>query len=171
MRLSEILSNPVRLRIFQYLQDSGEATTKQISEALDDVPVPTLYRHVNRLLDEGLLRVVSERKVRGSVERTIAINEDEWSEKVNSDIADTAYQFLMTLYQGFREYSSGDDVDPMRDRLSLRTCMLRMSDEEMDDFAREYSELLAKYRGRRSDGRTRSISIVSSPVFEEMERW
>ena len=170
MRLSEILSNPIRMRIFQYLQINGEATTRQMSEALDDIPVPTLYRHVNRLLEDGLLKVVSERKIRGSVERTIAINEEEWSSRVNDDLGDTAYQFLMTLYEGFRDYSSKADADPKRDKLFMRTCLLRMSDEQMDNFVRDYSELLARYLDDQSGGCMRSISIISSPVHEEAEQ-
>ncbi|MBR6204206.1 MAG: helix-turn-helix transcriptional regulator [Candidatus Methanomethylophilaceae archaeon] len=53
MKLSDILSNPVRLRIVQYLQIHADATSKQISEGLGDVPVPTLYRHIGRLVEKG----------------------------------------------------------------------------------------------------------------------
>lgn len=35
-----------------------------------DVPPASLYRHVARLVDAGVLAVVAERRVRGAVERT-----------------------------------------------------------------------------------------------------
>ena len=66
MELIKVLSNPVRMQVMQYLQTYGEATTKQISDAITDVPAPTLYRHINILLKEEVLLVKEERKVRGS---------------------------------------------------------------------------------------------------------
>ena len=57
MELIKLLSNPVRIQVVQYLQTHGEATTKQISEAIPDVPSPTLYRHINTLLKEEVLLV------------------------------------------------------------------------------------------------------------------
>ena len=53
MELKDILSNPVRLRMIQYIQINGTATTKQLSADMNDVPEPTIYRHVNALLKEG----------------------------------------------------------------------------------------------------------------------
>lgn len=37
MNITERLSNPIRIQVMQYLQTCGEATTKQIAEALSDV--------------------------------------------------------------------------------------------------------------------------------------
>ncbi len=168
MKISEVLSNPVRFRIVQYLQMKGDATTKQISEELDDIPVPTLYRHINRLLSEGLLVVKDEKKIRGTVERTIALNEEAWSSQVNGNIGDVAYQFFMSLYDSFREYGSKEDADPIRDKLSMRTVMVRMSDEAFDSFIQEYKDLLSRYQDSQ-EGRLRSISFVSAPVIKEVE--
>lgn len=166
MDLTEILSNPVRTRIIQYLQINGDATTKQISDYLDDIPAPTIYRHVNRLLETGLLKVKEERKVRGTTERLLGIDQEKWSEGVNSDITGTAYQFLMSLYGQFQEYGSSDDADPVADRLCLRTCILRLNDETYDQFLSEYAALLERYLDRQDGGKLRSVSIISSPVKE-----
>ena len=164
MRLSEILSNPVRLRIVQYLQVNGEATTKQMCAELDDVPVPTVYRHINRLIEDEVLLVKEERKVRGSTERVLAINEKRWSEETG-DLADVSYQFLMSLYDRFREY----DGDPVKDMLCLRTCMLRLSDGAFESFLKEYAALLGKYLGLQDGGKVRNVSIISAPVSEKVE--
>jgi predicted ArsR family transcriptional regulator len=103
MDLKDILSNPVRLRIVQYIQINGEATTKQLSDDMDDIPAPTIYRHVNALLSEGVLRVKEEKKIRGTTERTLAIDEEGWTSKMPEDFSDVAYLFLMSLYGNFRE--------------------------------------------------------------------
>ena len=57
MDLIKVLSNPVRMRIIQCMIGYGDTTTKQIAEYVSDVPVPTLYRHINYLIDVGLITV------------------------------------------------------------------------------------------------------------------
>lgn len=91
MNLIKVLSNPARMQIMQYLQIHGEATTKQISEALPDVAAPTLYRHINIMLEEGALSIKEERKVRGSLERLLVINREKFAEAKNGNVADAAY--------------------------------------------------------------------------------
>src|SRR5699024_8579205 len=72
--LAETIAHPVRLRIIQQL-GGRSLTTAQLREALPDVTQATLYRHVRALLDAELLTVVEERKVRGALERTLALGE------------------------------------------------------------------------------------------------
>jgi len=65
---AEVLLHPVRMRILQVLSSGGPCTTRQIADALDDVPTPTLYPHPSRLLEAGLSDVVDERPERGATE-------------------------------------------------------------------------------------------------------
>ena len=170
MDLKDILSNPVRLRIVQYIQINGASTTKQLSDNMDDVPAPTIYRHVNALLVEGILKVKEERKIRGASERTLTIDEDVWASKMPEVFADVAYLFLMSLYGNFREYSARGGCDPLADMLSLRTIILRLSDERFAQFFQDYRQLLEKYQGLEDGGRQRSISIISAPIVGEVKQ-
>ncbi len=167
MELIKVISNPVRMQVMQYLQTHGEATTKQISEAIADVPAPTLYRHINTLLKEEVLLVKEERKVRGSLERLLAINAKKMAETVNNSISETAYQFLMELYMKFQEYSNKKDANPQKDRLSLRTCVLTLTDDSFDSFMQEIGAVMEKYRKAEENGKLRSISLISAPIQEE----
>ena len=167
MDLIKVLSNPVRIRVMQYLQTYGEATTKQISEAISDVPAPTLYRHINTLLKEEVLLVKEERKVRGSLERLLVINVEKMSAASDSNISDSAYQFLMELYMKFHKYSCKDNADPQKDRLSLRTCVLNLTDDSFDNFMRDIASVIGKYQGAEENGKLRSVSFISAPVEEE----
>lgn len=167
MELMKILSNPVRMQVMQYLQVHGEATTKQISEAITDVPAPTLYRHINTLLKEEVLLVKEERKVRGSLERLLAINVEKMAGTVNSSISETAYQFLMGLFMKFQKYSSKEDADPQKDRLSLRTCVFTLTDGSFDSFMQEIGTVMEKYQKTEGNGKLRSISFISAPIEEE----
>ncbi len=167
MELMKVISNPVRIQVMQYLQTHGEATTKQISEAITDVPAPTLYRHINTLLREEVLIVKEERKVRGSLERLLAINVEKMVKTVNSSISETAYQFLMELYMKFEKYSRKEDADPQKDRLSLRTCFFTLTDDSFDSFMQEIGTVIEKYQKAEENGKLRSISFISAPIEEE----
>lgn len=168
MELIKILSNPVKMQVMQYLQIHGEATTKQISEAIDDIPTPTLYRHINGLLKEEILLVKEERKVRGSLERLLILNKDKFTELENGSVADLAYQFLMEIYARFQKYSTKPNADPRKDRLSMRTRILCLTDEEFDTFIQDIGAVMDKY-GEKTNGKKRSISFISAPVEEENE--
>ena len=167
MDLNVILSNPTRFRIIQHLSLEGDSTTKQIADALEDVPAPTIYRHINYLLKEGILTVKEERKVRGTAERLLSLDAERWSKEVNGDISATAFQFLMDIHGRFQRYLEKEDADPVADRLCMRTAMLRLTDERFDGFLSEYAELLKRYSDADERGKIRSVSIISSPVEEE----
>ena len=167
MDLMKILSNPARVQVIQYLQIQGEATTKQIAEAIPNIPAPTLYRHINALLKEGALLVKEERKVRGSLERLLTINKESFASAENN-IADLSYQFLMGLFARFQKYSCKKNADPQKDRLSMRTTMLTLTDENFDKFMREIAEVIKKYEENADKtGKLRSVSFISAPLEEE----
>ena len=151
----------------QYLQTHGEATTKQISEAISDVPAPKLYWHINTLLNEEVLLVKEERKVRGSLARLLAINVKKMSAAVNSNISETAYQFLMELYMKFQKYGCKDNADPEKDRLCLRTCVLTLTDNSFDSFMQDIAAVIGRYQQAEENGKLRSVSFISAPIEEE----
>src|ERR1035437_1972888 len=73
MTTADLLLHPVRLRIVQaFLGDRGLTTGALIAE-LADIPAASLYRHVARLVDAGVLAVVAERRARGALERTYVL--------------------------------------------------------------------------------------------------
>ena len=47
---ADVIMNPVRQRIAQYLILHRTGTVSEIAAALSDVPRPSLYRHMNVLL-------------------------------------------------------------------------------------------------------------------------
>lgn len=61
---ANLLLHPVRLRIVTAAA-GRELTAADLAAALPDVPQATLYRHLKRLVDGGMLAVVAENPVRG----------------------------------------------------------------------------------------------------------
>jgi DNA-binding transcriptional ArsR family regulator len=72
---ADLILHPVRLRLLAVLA-RRQLTARQLSELLPDIPQATLYHHLGKLTNAGLLQVVSERQVRGAVEKRYALAED-----------------------------------------------------------------------------------------------
>jgi DNA-binding transcriptional ArsR family regulator len=64
---ARILANPLRVRLLREFVEEPR-TTKQVAERLGE-KAPKLYRHVQALVDAGLLVRTGERKKRGTTER------------------------------------------------------------------------------------------------------
>jgi DNA-binding transcriptional ArsR family regulator len=76
MKRFDLLNHPVRLRIAQLLY-GRQLSTAQIHELLGNVPKPSLYRHLSRLLEGGVIEVVETRTVKGIEERIYTTVKDE----------------------------------------------------------------------------------------------
>lgn len=60
----EILMHPVRIKICQALLRNKEEglTPLEMVKILKDVPQATLYRHIQVMVDSGIVSVVSEKR-------------------------------------------------------------------------------------------------------------
>ncbi len=70
----ETLLHPIRLSIVQQFEIGNRALTiAELARELPEVPQTTLYRHVNRLVEAGILAAVGERRVHAALERIYAL--------------------------------------------------------------------------------------------------
>lgn len=164
--INEIILNPTRMRIIQEFSTGKSITTNELCERISDVPRTTMYRHINILINNNILFVVSEKKIRGSLERTIALNITEITKhNTIENGAEYAFGFLMSNYAKFHSYFGGQDPNPAKDRIFLNNTVQMMSDTEFDQFLVELRELILSYNFKTANGRKpRDISIISSPV-------
>lgn len=167
--INEVMLNPIRMRIIQQLAVEAKMTPAELSKKINDVPRTTLYRHINVLLENKILTVVSEKKVRGSLERTLALNIEEIKNHNRlENVSQQALAFLMNRYARFHNYFNGQNPDPAKDRIFFNNTVLMMNDAEFDQFLAELRELLIKYNFETTNGRKiRDISILSVPVERE----
>ena len=63
------------MRVVLALVGDRQLTTADIAAEMPDVPTATLYRHIAALSKAGVVDVVSERRVRGAVERTFVLRQ------------------------------------------------------------------------------------------------
>ena len=160
--------NPIRMRIIQEMAVRQGITASELCEAIPDVPRTTLYRHISVLIENGITSIVSERKVRGSLERTLELNVAELGKHNTLENAtQDALAFLLNRYARFHTYFDRQDADPGLDRIFLNSTVMMMDDEEFDRFLQELRELLVAYSlGPREGRRPRDISVISSPIEE-----
>lgn len=164
MEMAEVVMNPVRQRIFQYLLVHDTGTVKEIRKVLPDIPSASVYRHMKILTDHGVLLVVGENRIRGTVESIYQLNQD--ALKICDDNGRAVQTALLGICAEFAKYFSGEHPDPEKDMLMLTNCTLTLTDEEFGSFLSELNVIAAKYMavGVSAKSKTRQITLISSPV-------
>lgn len=144
---ADLILHPVRLQILQVLLGGRELTTAEIGNELQDIPAATLYRHIGTLARAGVLEVVRERPVRGTMERTYRLELDRASladgelQAMSAEDHHRAFTgFIAGLLQSFDRYLEGPAPDLARDGAGYRQTALWLDDAELEAF-------LAKLRG------------------------
>ena len=166
----KVIMNPVRQRILQYLIIHGEGTTKDIGTELSDIPTASLYRHIKMLHEHNCIEVVSEKKLRGTIERTWKLVENPMGEDPSiQDVSLLVQKGLLSLMTSFQKYLSSDNPTPEKDLLSLSTSTILMTDEEfmmfMQKIGNVYNEVI--YNQPAEGRKPRRLTFISSPCEEE----
>lgn len=149
MASADLLLHPVRLRIVQAFLGERALTTGQLREELPDVPAGSLYRHVAKLVEGGVLAVVSERRVRGAVERTYVLRTsaarlgvEEIAKMSREEHRQAFLAFVAGLIGDFDRYLAREQIDPLRDGASYNLAAMWLDDAELAELARELYILL-----------------------------
>jgi DNA-binding transcriptional ArsR family regulator len=149
MASADLLLHPVRLRILQTFLGGRTLTTSQLQAELPNIPPASLYRHVAKLVDAGVLSVVNERRVRGALERTYELRTSEATVKPD-DLAslspDEHREMFMTFVAGllreFDRYLERGDIDLIRDGVSYRLTGMWLSKAEARKLAQDLNDVL-----------------------------
>jgi hypothetical protein len=165
MASADLLLHPVRLRIVQAFLGDRALTTTQLRAELPDVPSGSLYRHVARLVDGGVLAVVGERRVRGALERTYVLRNSaarlgvkEIAEMSRDEHRQAFLAFVAGLIGDFDRYLARDEIDPLRDGASYNLAAMWLDDAELAELARElYIVLEPRLANQPRGGRTRRL--------------
>jgi DNA-binding transcriptional ArsR family regulator len=173
MATLDLLLHPVRLRILRTLLDGHPATTAQLRERLPDIPPATMYRHVGALAEAGVLEVLDEKRIRGTVERTYRVS---WhraeidpaarATMTTDDHRRTFTAFVGGLLADFDQYLTHEPADPTADGVTYQQAALWLTDDEMAELLTEIRASVTNRLGRDpGQNRTRRmISLVSMPA-------
>ena len=153
---ADLLLHPIRLQIITAIS-TGQMTARELADAVPDVPQTTLYRHINALVKGGLLKVVSETRIRGTVERTYAVaalpslKPEDLQGMTRQDYQQAFLVYLSTLMSAAQRYldSKGkdEDFDPIADGLDLSLGTLNLSDAEFRTMNKRILEVIMSASG------------------------
>ncbi len=166
----DVLLHPIRWRIVQRVL-GREVTTTDLKRDLPDVPATTLYRHVAALIDAGYLTVVRERKIRGTTERTLSLDQtkvgridEREARAMTPDQHRQAFLMMLTrLAADFDRVVESGDLYPRIHQLGYSQLALYLSSDDMAAFRSRFTELVEPYLAE-SPGKDRIVlSMFSLP--------
>ena len=144
MASADLLLHPVRLRIVKAFLGDRALTTRELAAELPDVPAASIYRHVARLAQAGVLQVVAERRVRATVERTYTLRlyaaqlqPDEVEAMSPDEHASAFVGYVAGLLGDFDRYLAGGPPDPVSDGAGYRGAAMWLTDAELADYQRD----------------------------------
>ncbi len=169
----DLLLHPVRLRILRTFLDGHPATTAQLRERLPDIPPATMYRHVAALAAAGVLEVLDERRIRGTVERTYRVS---WqgaeigpADRASMTLDDQRRAFtafVSGLLADFDQYLTHEPADPTADGVTYQQAAVWLTDTEMAELLADMRATVTSRMGREpgEDRTRRMISLVAMPA-------
>lgn len=168
----DVLVHPTRMRIVRAFAGQAELTVRDLAKDLGDIPQATLYRHLNRLSQAGVLTVTSETPVRGALERSYRINPKATAvpaEDIGTIDPETHQKyfsvFVASLLEDFGRYTRTGDVDVVRDGVHYLQVPILATPEEFTSFMGEWAALIKKFakHGATKHRIRRMVSIITLP--------
>lgn len=173
-----LLLHPLHLRIIEKIE-GRQLTTQQLAAVLPDIAQATLYRHLNQLVEGGILVVVEERPVRGTIEKVFAIpapvsvslTREDLEQFTRADLVRYFTGFMMLQSAHFELYLQQEEIDIANDGVRFYQLPLYLSCEEYQQIFAEIQGILLKYmENRPAPGRRRRIaSTCFIPDVETLE--
>ncbi|MEU7845340.1 helix-turn-helix domain-containing protein [Micromonospora sp. NPDC049114] len=157
-RWADLALHPVRIRILRAVAGT-RLTTQGLLELLPDVPQATMYRHLAILVKAGLVEVVDERRVRGTVERVYALpahgatlDPAALATATPEDHARYFTAFMSSLLSEFSRYLTRERIDFTADGVGYQQLVLHLTDAELGEFAAGLTALVGPLLGNQPGG-------------------
>ncbi len=171
-KIMECITNPVKCKLLLEIYSRGQTTAKHLSDTFDEIPQATLYRNMKKMLSDGILKVVEETQVRGTLEKTYALafdlNRD--FETILSENSGTLYmqtfmQYFLGFAKQFREYCKSSNINIKEDMSGFSLSHLYLSDDELTELIQGISSIIsAAAQNVPKEGRKlRTIGVIVSP--------
>jgi hypothetical protein len=175
MASADLLLHPVRLRIVKAFLGDRALTTRQLAAELPDVPAGSIYRHVARLTEAGVLQVVAQRRVRATTERTFALRlfaarmqPDEIAAMSLDEHLNAFLGYVAGLLGDFDRYLATQPEDPVKDGAGYQVAAMWLTDAELADYMRELATIsMSRLANAPGEGRRRRmLYTVMVPAVE-----
>lgn len=152
---ADILLHPVRMKIVQTLMGSNKEglTPLEMANIIKDVPQATLYRHIQKLSEANIIRVLKEEKVRAVTEKHYVFNmeeanldEEEWENYTDSEKLNYYSYYQLWLFNQYQNYLDNIEKDTnASDASTFSIAELSLDEARFHDFQNELNNLMMKY--------------------------
>lgn len=151
----ELILHPIRMRIIMALARQP-LTPGQIATELGDVPLTSLYRHLNALTQADILTVIEERPVRGTVEKVYQLIEgagrftaEDLKSLTNDDHLRYFMVFISSLLQDFsRVLENHENSTLAPEDVFYSKVPVRLTEAERDELSQQVRALMMPYINR-----------------------
>lgn len=176
-KLMDCITNPVKCKLLLEIYSQGKTTAKHLADTYYDIPQATLYRHLKKMLNDGILQVVEETQVRGTVEKTyaLALNISDHMETMLEENSGELYmqyfmQYILGFAKQFQAYCQSPNIKIKEDMTGFSLAPLYLSDEELTSLVTRISQAIneAKDNAPTPERKLRTIGVIISPA-EKME--
>lgn len=172
-KLMDCITNPVKCKLLLEIHSQGKATAKHLADIYHDIPQATLYRHLKKMLNDGILQVVEETQVRGTVEKTYALAfhiSDSMETMLEKNSGELYMQYFMQYIFGFakqfQEYCQSPNINIKKDMTGFSLSPLYLSDEELTSLITSISQIITKVKNNEPmpERKLRTIGVIVSPA-------
>ena len=168
---ADLLLHPVRMRIIQSLLGGRDRSSEEIFELLGDVPRATLYRHLNKLLEAGVITVVKQDYIRGGVLRTFHLDEsqtllgeDEVEGLSVDDMLKYFTTFVSSLLRDFESYVRHQNNTKKGNGMLAVQTPLYLSDQEFHSLSEKLKTIFEE-NSENVPSEERQLRIVTTFVI------
>jgi hypothetical protein len=127
-------------------------TAKEIAQIMPDIPLTTLYRNINALAEGGIIQVVEENQIRGTVERVYALSDiptltaEDLGGITKEECEHAFTTYLSTLMSDARHYldgkSDGEEIHLIQDGVVVSKIEVFLSQEENREINERIQEII-----------------------------
>jgi DNA-binding PadR family transcriptional regulator len=176
--IMDCLINPIKIKLLLEIHSKGRLTAKQLSEIHGDIPQATLYRYLKRMTGDGVLKVVDENQIRGTIEKTyaLAVDLNAGMREMLETNSGEAYMrmfmnFLFSFIKQFQEYCKKPEINLIEDRSGFSVSPIYATDQEMDSSIREYAKIVEVLSNNpaTTDRKLRTVGLIIAPPEEYNE--
>lgn len=166
------LSEPINAKLIVEIYKRKQITTTQLLEKFNEIPQATLYRRMQKMLKDGVLKITGENHIRGTVEKMYALNFD--FEEIKRDLAEAndsemylqyATIYMLGILREFQEYTAKKDIDIAGDGSGLSIAPIYATTEELREALIKIGDiLLPLVNNPPGEGRQlRNLCIINTP--------
>ena len=168
----ECLTNPTKFNLVRQVLEEGQTTAKALAEKNKNIPQATLYRHLKKMVSDGVLKVIEERQVRNVTEKVyaMAIDFEADVDKMIKENDGATYlamfqQFTIGLVNEYGAYCNQEGIDILNDGSGFRINTINVTYDELKELSTSIWKLIEPYAALSAteDRKTRSVAVIFTP--------